>query len=95
MVKKKTENWLGSVVIAVLVTLVPIAGFYTGTIPSRGMDASLAQSSIKFVLVISLWLILAGAAIAIAIANIRRLFARYGGNYNWATVKAIYRGRGK
>lgn len=47
---------MGSIVIALLVTVVPIAGLIAGYMPIRGVDGSLDDNPVKFYIGIALWL---------------------------------------
>ena len=93
--KRDEGSLIGSIIIALLVILVPILGLYTGFIPSRGIDGSIDSNPIKFCLVIALWIFLSAICIFLAASRVNDLFRKYGGNYNWATVKAIFRGAKK
>jgi uncharacterized membrane protein YraQ (UPF0718 family) len=91
MAKSVTESMTFSVVIEFLVIVVPLAGLLTGYIPSRGIDPTLENNPIKFYLVLALWF---GISLTVAfnvVVKIHNLFMKFGGNYNWATFKAVLR----
>ena len=90
--KRDKGSLIGSIVIALLVTLVPMLGLYTGLIPSKGIDGSIDSNLINFYLVFALWVFLSVISIFLAALRVHDLFLKYGGNYNWPTVKAILRG---
>ena len=89
--KRDSGSLIGSIVIAFLVTLVPILGLYAGLIPSRGLDGSIDSNPVKFYLVVALWFFLSVICIFLAASRVHDLFLKYGGNYNWGTFKAILR----
>ena len=95
MAKPLLDNLAVSVVIALFIIAVPLVGLMAGYMPSRGINPTLENNPIKFYLIITLWLGIALAAIINVVINIRTLFSKYGGNYNWATFKAILRGSKK
>ena len=92
MSNKNNGSMMGSIVIALLVTVVPIAGLIAGYMPIRGVDGSLDDNPVKFYIGIALWLVLSFVSIFFALVEVHNLFKKYGGNYNWATIKAIYKG---
>jgi len=95
MAKPLLDNLTFSVVIALLVIAAPLVGLMVGYMPSKGIDPTVENNPIKFYLVIMLWFGIALAAIFNVVINIQTLFSKYGGNYNWATFKAILRGSKK
>ncbi|WP_221628057.1 hypothetical protein [Teredinibacter franksiae] len=94
--KEPTLGKIGVSILGVLlIALVPMVGLLMGTLPSRGIDPSFEEYPVKFVVVLLIWLLILLAAVFNAVLNIQSLFKKYGSNYNWATLKAIFTCRHK